>query len=116
MDVLSGHRSLQANAEAHGQTNSDHLSTTFRCAGDFKVKGIGQRFVFDWMRLNTSLPYHQLILEHGPDGSSIIHVSINKMMPGVRSVLEGSEHNASKYTKVDHVAYVPPDPARSTSV
>jgi len=59
------------------------------------------------MRNNPYLPFHQLILEHGKDGSSIIHVSINKMMPGIRSVLEGSEHNdPSKQNR--HVAYIPP--------
>ncbi len=107
MDVLSGHRSKKANAEAHGQQNSDHLSTSFKCACDFKVKGIGQRFVFDWMRNNPNLPYHQLILENAADGSSLIHVSINKMMPGVRSVLIGATHNTAPYQKVDHVAYIP---------
>jgi hypothetical protein len=108
IDITSGYRSQQENAEAHGQPNSEHMATTFMCACDFKVKGLGQRFVFDWMRNNPSLPYHQLILEASGDGSSVIHVSMNKMMPGVRSVLTGATHNAAPYTKVDYVAYVPP--------
>jgi hypothetical protein len=81
------------------------------CACDFFVKGVSQRMVFDWMRTNPVLPYHQLILESSADGSSVIHVSINKMMPGVRSVLIGATHNAVPYTKADYVAYNPPHSA-----
>lgn len=106
--ITSGYRSPQQNAEAHGQSNSEHIATTFMCACDFYIKGLGQRFVFDWMRLNVALPFHQLIFEHGANNSSVIHVSINKMMPGGRSVLEGSEHNASPYVKVDHVDFAAP--------
>jgi hypothetical protein len=109
--ITSGYRSEKENEAAHGQPNSEHMATTYSCACDFYSERIGQRFVFDWMRLNPSLPFHQLIFEHGANNSSIVHVSINKMMPGVRSVLEGSEHNASPYVKIDHVAYVPPQQA-----
>jgi hypothetical protein len=44
-------------------------------------------------------------LEHSANGSSVVHVSMNKRMPGVRSVLEGATHNAEPYVKVDHVEY-----------
>ena len=108
IDILSGYRSPKENAEAHGQPNSEHMATGTMCACDFKIRKVGQRFCFDWMRTNPTLPYHQLILENSADGSSIIHVSINKMMPGIRSVLTGATHNTAPYQKVDHVAYAPP--------
>jgi hypothetical protein len=63
------------------------------------------------MRNNPVLPFHQLILEHGANGSSVVHVSLNRRMPGVRSVLEGFVHNQEPYTKVDHVDYAPPSTA-----
>lgn len=106
--IDSGYRSPKENTEAHGISNSEHIATTFFCACDFLIEGIASRVVFDWLRNNPTLPYHQLILEHSPNGSSVIHVSINKMMPGIRSVLEGATHNAVPYQKVDHVAYEPP--------
>jgi len=109
--ITSGYRSEKQNIEAHGQPNSEHMATTWMCACDFYVKGISQRMVFDWMRTNESLPFHQLILESSADGSSVIHVSINKMLPGVRSVLIGATHNAVPYTKADYVAYNPPHSA-----
>jgi len=109
IEITSGYRSLKENTAAHGQPNSEHMATTFMCACDFYIEGIGMRFVFDWMRNNPFLPYHQLILESDASGISIIHVSLNKMMPGTRSVLIGATHNTTPYAKVDHVAYAPDD-------
>jgi hypothetical protein len=108
--ITSGYRSIEANAEAHGQPNSEHLATKDWCACDFLVS-TGVRPIFDWMRTNKVLPFHQLILEHGTNGSTIIHVSINSLKPGVRSVLEGATHNTSPYIKVDHVEFAPIQPA-----
>jgi zinc D-Ala-D-Ala carboxypeptidase len=108
--ITSGYRSQAANAEAHGQPNSEHMAFPWVCACDFVVEGIGQRLVFDWCRQNAALPYHQLILEADGKGGSILHVSINKKLPGVRSVLIGATHNMSPYQKVDFVAYQPPTP------
>lgn len=117
--ITSGYRDPAANAEAHGQPNSEHMATEHFCACDFvptgSLPGGGNatragvtREVFDWMRNNPALPFHQLILEHGQNGSSVIHVSINDQKPGIRSVLEGATHNAEPYAKVDYVAYNPP--------
>ena len=60
------------------------------------------------MRQNRDLPYHQLSYETNEQGGAIIHVSVNRTMPGVRSVLQGATHNASADTKVDHVPYLAP--------
>jgi hypothetical protein len=107
--ITSGYRSPEANAEAHGQPNSEHMATINWCACDFFPAGMPEvltvRDVFDWMRINPKLPYHQLILEHGANGFSVIHVSINTTKQAVRSVLEGATHNAAPYIKVDHVEY-----------
>jgi Peptidase M15 len=107
--ITSGYRSSEQNREAHGIPNSEHVATTFFCACDFYVEGLGSRFVFDWMRQNPTLPFHQLILESDASGGSIIHVSYNKTIPGVRSVLIGATHNAAPYQKVYYVAYESPD-------
>lgn len=106
LTITSGYRSPRENADAHGQPNSEHMATDTMCACDFyaAVAG-GMRPIFDWMRKNARLPYHQLILEHGANGSSVIHVSINKLKPGIRSVLEGATHNAEPYIAVDHVPF-----------
>lgn len=106
LNITSGYRSPEANRIAHGQPNSEHVATADYCAADFYAGGpFKTRVLFDWMRNNPKLPFHQLILEAGYNGSSVIHVSWNRTMPGVRSVLEGVTHNAEPYVKVDHVAY-----------
>jgi len=108
--ITSGYRSIEANVEAHGQANSEHVATADYCAVDFYV-GAGARNVFDWMRTNPNLPFHQLILESGQN-STIIHVSWNRLKPGVRSVLVGATHNAQPYQKADYVAYSPTEPSQ----
>jgi len=77
--ITSGYRSLEANLEAHGQPNSEHVATADYCAADFYV-GAGARTIFDWMRTNPNLPFHQLILESGAN-STVIHVSWNRLKP-----------------------------------
>lgn len=108
MDVTSGYRPVAANEAAHGQPNSEHIYSAHWCAADFTVNGVSPRAVFDWCRLNPTLPYHQLILEHG-QVSTVIHISMNLLAPGVRSVLEGATHNSEQYIQIDHVAYQPPN-------
>lgn len=112
LKITSGNRPSAANAEAHGQPNSEHLYSPAWAAADFVILNNAppMRSIFDWMRLNPALPYHQLILEHG-QVSTVIHVSINSQMPGVRSVLEGATHNAVPYIQIEHVAYNPPNNA-----
>jgi len=106
--ITSGYRSPEANVEAHGQPNSEHVATENYCAADFYSSLIPARTIFDFMRENSMLPFHQLILEHGANGSSIVHVSYNRLKPGVRSVLEGATHNSEPYIKCDYVPYLFP--------
>lgn len=106
--ITSGYRSPESNDQAHGIANSEHIATSQYCAADFSSWGI--RAIFDWMRNNPALPFHQLILEHGQN-STVIHVSWNRLKPGVRSVLEGATHNAEPYVAVDHVEFNPSAPA-----
>lgn len=115
--VTSGYRPEAENAAAHGQPNSEHVYTPAWAAADFYCDDLARfsgmagsgRAIFDWLRgpEGETLPFHQLILEHSASGSSVIHVSINKLHPGLRSVLEGATHNAEPYIKIDHVAYNP---------
>lgn len=110
--VTSGYRPPEQNAEAHGIPNSEHIYSEHWCAADFLVcnEHLTPRGVFDWLRLNPFLPYHQLILEHSQT-SSIIHISLNTLAPGVRSVLEGATGNRIPYIRVNHAAYQPPSNA-----
>lgn len=105
--ITSGYRDVPANTAANGQPNSEHIATADWCAADFYCPDKTTDSIFDWIRNNSSLPFHQLILERGQNGSSIVHVSWNPLKPGVRSVLQGATHNSEPYLKVDYVPYAP---------
>jgi Peptidase M15 len=100
----SGYRNEAENTAAHGQPNSEHKATADYCAVDFFCVMVEK--VFDWMCQNPNLPYHQLILEKGKVGS-VIHVSWNRLKPGVRSVLTGATNNSQPYEQVAHVEFNP---------
>jgi Peptidase M15 len=111
VEITSGYRSPESNAAAHGVKNSEHVWTPQKIAADFTFNTtfgtmLSMRVVFDWIR-GGQLPFHQVILEHQADGTSIIHVSMALDLPGVRQALEGATHNASPYTKWETVEYTP---------
>jgi hypothetical protein len=105
--ISSGYRSLLDNQQVHGQVNSEHMATADYCAVDFFCPNV--QSVFVWLTQNPVLPYHQCILEKGKLGF-VIHVSYNRLKPGVRSVLTGATHNSEKYQPVTHVAFNPVTP------
>lgn len=107
--ITSGYRSPAENAAAHGQPNSEHMATAIMAAADFYPVPSSPGLVtcddiFDFMRADPTLPYHQLILERGQSGS-VIHVSFNAAKVGVRSVLVGATHNSAPYVAATHVEY-----------
>lgn len=112
--ITSGYRSPEENAAAHGVTDSEHIYTPEHCAADFTFDTaigsmLSKRIVFDWIRTNPYLPYHQVILEFGNGGTSIIHISFNKTTMYARSALEGRTNNASPYMRFDTVPYELPN-------
>lgn len=102
--ITSGYRSAEDNQYVHGQPSSEHMATADYCAVDFFCNETQK--VFDWARQNSALPYHQLILEKGKVGH-VIHVSYNRLKPGVRSVLIGATNNSQPYQQVGHVDFNP---------
>lgn len=104
LEITSGYRSPLSNAEAHGVKNSQHMATEYCCAADFAVPGVKDlRPVFDWIRLESGLPFDQVVLEHG-DNCDVIHISWAKAYQR-REALEGATHNRTAY---DHWPSNPP--------
>ena len=104
MYITSGYRSPEDNVMVHGQPTSEHMATANWCACDFFTVDVQK--VFDWMRNNPTLPYHQLILEKGKVGY-VIHVSYNRLKPGVRSVLTGASNNSQPYQSATFIPFNP---------
>jgi len=120
MEVTSGHRPPDQNKAIHGSPTSEHIYNPQWCAADFEFDTavptpISVRACFDWIRQNPLLPFHQVILEHSANGSTIIHISMNLAKWGVRQALEGSTYNASAYSSYD-VAFFSGPTAKQESV
>jgi peptidase M15-like protein len=110
MEITSGDRSVETNAGAHGVKNSEHIWTPMRIAADFTFSltepaPLTIRAVFDWIRNNPAIPFHQVIYEHGTNGS-IIHISMN-LDVAVRQAYEGATHNSSPYIAWEVAPYSP---------
>jgi len=94
--ITSGYRSASANRMAGGVPDSQHVATADHCAADWWIAKVTIRDVFDWIRLESSLVWDQLILEHGDTGD-IIHLSWSKTPR--REALEGLTGNRSGYER-----------------
>jgi peptidase M15-like protein len=99
MKVTSGHRTPEGNADAHGNAHSEHVSTANWCAADWEIPGWADlRGVFDWIRLNSGLPFHIVTLEHQVGGADVIHISWNADADrAARVAKEGATHNSTGY-------------------
>jgi hypothetical protein len=100
----SGYRPPGLNKIDHGQPNSEHIYTADWCAWDFYCKDVLE--LFAKLCNDPSIPYHQLILEKGTL-VYVIHISMNKLKPGVRSVLRGATENSEPYEQIAHVEFSP---------
>jgi zinc D-Ala-D-Ala carboxypeptidase len=95
--ITSGYRSPDANVNAHGVANSQHVATGNYCAADFYIPAADMRALFDWIRRSPELPFDQVILEHGAS-DDIIHISWMRAYRR-REALEGATNNKSAYTR-----------------
>jgi len=74
--VHSGYRGPDLNAAIGGSKTSQHMRGE---AIDFHVSTVPHQRVFDWIRLESGLPYGQLILEGVEAGTpSWIHLSLGE--------------------------------------
>lgn len=95
MEITSGYRTPEGNADAHGNAHSEHVAAADYCAADWNIAGADLRAVFDWIRLRSGLPFHIITLEHGAHGD-VIHTSWNRFATE-RLAKEGATHNATGY-------------------
>jgi len=105
LSVHSGYRTQRHNAIVGGDPHSFHLYLADRAAVDFAVGEIPLSAVFDWIRLESHLPFDKVILERSKgrtdDQGACIHVQIqthNRRMAGV-----GNTHGQGPYTWVEVV-------------
>ena len=93
--ITSGYRSPESNKAAGGVSNSQHCATATYCAADWWDPTADMRELFDWIRLESKLPFDQVILEHDGGTLSIIHTSWSTTPR--RQALEGATANQTGY-------------------
>ncbi|MCB7128532.1 MAG: hypothetical protein J3T61_03205 [Candidatus Brocadiales bacterium] len=97
--ITSGYRSPEHNKEVGGSKTSEHVATADWCACDFRLNAPLEE-VFDWIRLESGLPFRQVILERPSFDQDpvVIHISWNRVRKG-RQALEGLTGGRSRYFK-----------------
>jgi len=97
--ITSGNRNPEYNRIKGGAPNSQHIYERWSCAADIQVPGLPIKGVFDWLRLESGLPFDQVIFERGREErhehDDCIHLSYLKAPR--RMALEGSTHGEGGY-------------------
>lgn len=104
--ITSGFRCGLLNALVSKDPNSDHIWTADRCAADIQVKpGTPLETVFDWLRLESGLPFDYIILERGKAVDSelddCIHISFCRVPRRIAQA--GKTNSASGFTRMEVV-------------
>ena len=98
--ITSGYRCPALNSLVGGVADSDHQWTEDRIAADFQTPEADLGKVFDWIRLDSGLPFDQVIREHGSgSGGDCIHISY-RLIPR-RVAMVGGTHSSTGYQKVE---------------
>lgn len=98
--TTSGYRCPELNALVKGVADSDHQWTEDRIAADFQTPEADLKEVFDWIRLESGLPFDQVIREKGSgNGGDCIHISY-RLIPR-RVAMVGGTHGSTGYQKVE---------------
>ena len=105
MLIMSGYRSPKHNVLIGGVPTSYHLYTSDHAAADFVVPGTPLADVFDWIRLESHLPFDQVILERAKgrndDVGACIHVQT--CTHPRRMALIGETHGQGVYRRAEVV-------------
>ncbi len=99
--ITSGFRTPVFNQAIHGRPNSDH-QWRFGAAADFIPLEAKLQEVFDWVRLESGLPFDQVVLERGRmaqhEFDDCIHISWRPDgLGGRRQAFLGPTHNLGSY-------------------
>lgn len=100
--VNSGYRAPEHNKAVGGVPTSYHLYNGDNCAADIEVPGITD--VFDWLRLESTLPFSKIILEkdHKTGLPTVVHIQAHAgTIPTTRLAYVGETHGTASYTAVD---------------
>lgn len=100
VSVHDAYRDPTHNVRVGGKPNSFHLFAGGHSAADFHVVGLTFREVFDWIRLESHLPFDKLILESDSHGNpAVIHIQVDcTVTPPRRESFVGGTGDSKQYT------------------
>jgi hypothetical protein len=99
--ITSGYRPPERNRAAGGKRRSFHLYEGGHAAADFKIPGLPITEVFDWLRLESGLPFDKAILESARGVPVVIHVQIDREALPRRQAYTGATGAATHYQPVE---------------
>ena len=98
--IHDAYRDPAHNARVGGVATSYHLFDGGKAAADIDVLPTSNQALFDWIRLESGLPFDQVIIETDPNGSmGTVHVQINSQANSRRMALIGETAGQSGYTQ-----------------
>lgn len=99
--VHDGYRDPGHNARVGGKAMSFHLFQGGAAAADIDVPGVDLATLFDWIRLESGLPFDKVIFEVNSDGSpACVHLQITSDAPPRRLAYTGQAGAGTVYVPV----------------
>jgi zinc D-Ala-D-Ala carboxypeptidase len=90
------------NMRVGGKPTSWHLFEDRKAAADFTVQGITHESVFDWIRLQSKLPFDEVILETDHKRHGVcVHIQFDWNGDERRKAYVGMTGDAKEYTPME---------------
>jgi hypothetical protein len=99
--VHDGYRNLTHNAAVGGKELSFHLYEGGQAAADADAPATSIPQLFDWVRLESGLPFDKVILEYDGDLPACVHLQIDRDKPPRRLAYTGSTGAGTVYTPAE---------------
>lgn len=102
MNIHDGYRDPGHNARVGGKPDSFHMFVGGKSAADFDVQSHSYKEVFDWIRLQSGLPFDKVILESNDAGvAAAIHIQVDRSAAPRRQAFTGGTGASTHYTLVE---------------
>ena len=102
VNVHDGYRPPAHNEAVGGKPTSYHLYDGTQSAADIDALPTGYQQVFDWIRLESGLPFDKVILETNPAGEpATVHLQIDSGLPPRRLAYTGQTGAGTAYSPAE---------------
>ena len=100
--IHDGYRDPGHNARVGGKTASFHLFVGGDAAADVDAQGTTIQILFDWLRLESDLPFDKVILEkNAAEVPACVHIQIDRLNKPRRQAFIGHTGNSLRYDQVE---------------